>query len=128
MNVKLSVLELPHWTTIKKLPALQQEKEDETFYYHPEVHPEVNHAELPEEIRQETQIARKHLNIQRVQNTETQFYCTMNLINFYLICIYPRLFGRSPDRRSVSDEKDNLASAISRDDDNITAPDEDNIF
>ena len=70
MNVKLSVLELPHWTTIKKLPALQQEKEDETFYYHPEVHPEVNHAELPEEILQETQIARKHLNIERVQNTE----------------------------------------------------------
>ena len=52
----------------------------------------------------------------------------MNLTNFYLICIYPRLFGRSPDRRSVSDEKDNLASTISRDDDNSTAPDEDNIF
>ena len=52
----------------------------------------------------------------------------MNLINCYLICIYPRLFGRSPDRRSVSDEKDNLPSTISRDDDNITAPDEDNIF
>ena len=51
----------------------------------------------------------------------------MNLTNLYLICIYPRLFGRSPDRRSVSDEKDNLASAISRDDDNITTPNEDDI-
>ena len=88
MNVKLSVLELPHWTTIKKLPALRQEKEDEIFYYHPEVPPEVNHAELPEEIRQETQIARKHLNIERVHNTEKQFN-TMNLTNLYLIHIYP---------------------------------------
>ena len=52
----------------------------------------------------------------------------MNLTNFYPMYIYPGLFGRSPDRRSVSDEKDNLASTISRDDDNSTAPDEDNIF
>ena len=60
INVKFSVLELPHWTTIKKLPALQLEKEDETFFYHPEVLPVVNHVELLEEIRQETQIVRKY--------------------------------------------------------------------
>ena len=67
MNVNLSVLELHHWTTTKKLPALQPEKEDETFFYHPEVHPVVNHAELLEEILQETQIARKYLDIKSVQ-------------------------------------------------------------
>ena len=67
MNVKFSVLELPHSTTIKKLPALQLEKEDETFFYHPEVLPVVNHVEIPEEIRQEPQIVRKYQNIKRVQ-------------------------------------------------------------
>ena len=91
MNVKFSVLELPHWTTIKKLPALQLEKEDETFFYHPEVLPVVNHVELLEEIRQETQIVRKYKNIKRVQIIQ-EIYDTMNLsVVTHVYTVFPCL-------------------------------------